>query len=204
MKGTGFCIVTVFCCSAAILLTGCYTPTLHVYEGDPHPDDEVAAVTLPTFLKCTRVDGKMAWDPMFLYFLPGEHSMEVSVSRKSKKMRYSGNPVILPFRIEAGHKYRMRVCFFYVDSNDDIYDPHYYYARKLGGSEKAARHALGLKDRDGWIYFDWLPSPLTLELSWTPYLVDEADGSVVPHPDPKVAQAVKDLLAIVEMQQKEL
>jgi len=201
---TGLCILVSACWISAGLLAGCATVSEDAYPGNPRPPEEIARVSLPTFFTCTRVDGVRIKDPWWVNLLPGEHSLKVKLYRKSRNWRYGGDPVTLPFIVEAGHTYRMKICFFYVDSKDEIYDPHYYYVRKLGGSEEAARHALSLLGPDGWVYLDWLPEPLGVVLSWTPYMVDEADGSLVPHPDPKVTKAVEDLLTLVKQQREDV
>lgn len=204
MKTMHTCATVILRCLAAAVLTGCVATDTPTYPGAPRPATELAKVEIPAFVDCSRVDGKRTSYPLRIDFLPGVHSMRAKVFRKSKKMRYKRDPVTFSFHVEAGQKYRMKVCFHYVDSKGDIYDPHYYYVHKQGGAKSDALHALGIKDWDGWVYLDWLPTRLDVDLIWTPYLLNVVDGSVASPPDPEVGKALRQLLATVKSQQEEL
>lgn len=173
-----------------------------MYPGSGLSDKNIAVVSVPDFFRCSKVDGQTVWRPNRIEFLPGEHVVKIGMTGRRDAARYAGSPVELPFRVEAGRRYRMKICCF-VDVGDEIFEPHSYYVRKLGGSRADALAMLGVVDSDGWSPLSFLPD--TVSVAWTPYLVEDADGSLVPyHPDPKVAAAVRALLALVKKQRETL
>lgn len=101
----------------SLLIGGCSTTALHLYDGPEQPIEQLATVkTWNPHVNIVAVDGKsagMIGRADRVYLLPGEHTFTLySVLGSTWRPGYSSSTTAkgeLRFRTEAGHAYVIRV-----------------------------------------------------------------------------------------------